>query len=764
MADLSELNSAGMTKVIGSDATGQETTPVASTTNGELKTINPSDGTTGAAVPAQASLIGGKNSSGNLVPALIDRNGYLKSHINSDVSTFGPLVVLPRVQQVSVDFSQTLTNNDLTQTISGSGTVSVSGGNGTISTGTSTTAAAKLQTNATTSYIPGREIYAQFTAAFTTPTSAASFQRAGLYDTNNGLFIGFSGLSFGITSRATAVDTFVASASFSQDTLTGGVNSLFTRNGTPEAVNFSYKNVYRIRAGWLGAAPIYFEILSPDGVWVTFHIIRQPNTSVNPAFSQPSLPITIEVSKTASNATNLQLVTTSFDAGTVDIPDTDTSNSGTITALNGTMVVNCTGRRTAVMDITGTWIGTLSVQGNVGNGNWVSLNAINTNAVSGSSISSNQTITVGCAGFAEIRLIATAWTSGTANIHWVASASVSSIFAQIVGNVPSGSADSGNPIKVGGVYNSSLPTVSTGQRVDLQLDSNGRLLTSSTVTSSLPAASFSVQASINTGVTKYTSFTAAQKLALKQFYAGGTGIGKQALYSYSPSTAAFVNGGDFEAAGDVGTTWVWTSAGGTGSAAQSAVQAQTGTKSAAITFTNSSGTNAQGLKQTFSTAQDFTLYRYVQAYFFNVVSAGGAYTRTISIILTDTAGNTATYSTSGSSTSGPFSTSAWIQLQGEILNPISTTGTVFDYTSIASMELRMADSGNKAGTVYWDTVKLISALTPIFPIYHYQNTSLNIVIDPVFIMNIGDQIIIAQTNNDTVRKEYFALAGGVTTT
>jgi hypothetical protein len=47
----------------------------------------------------------------------------------------------------------------------------------------------------------------------------------------------------------------------------------------------------------------------------------------------------------------------------------------------------------------------------------------------------------------------------------------------VVGNVASGSADSGNPVKVGSVFNSTLPTPSSGQRVDLQGDKNGRLIT-----------------------------------------------------------------------------------------------------------------------------------------------------------------------------------------------------------------------------------------------------------------------------------------------
>lgn len=44
-----------------------------------------------------------------------------------------------------------------------------------------------------------------------------------------------------------------------------------------------------------------------------------------------------------------------------------------------------------------------------------------------------------------------------------------------VGNVASGATDSGNPLKIGGVYNSTAPTFTTGQRGDLQLSSDGKL-------------------------------------------------------------------------------------------------------------------------------------------------------------------------------------------------------------------------------------------------------------------------------------------------
>lgn len=45
----------------------------------------------------------------------------------------------------------------------------------------------------------------------------------------------------------------------------------------------------------------------------------------------------------------------------------------------------------------------------------------------------------------------------------------------VSGSVASGAADSGNPVKVGGKYNSTTPTLTDGQRGDVQLDSRGNI-------------------------------------------------------------------------------------------------------------------------------------------------------------------------------------------------------------------------------------------------------------------------------------------------
>lgn len=46
---------------------------------------------------------------------------------------------------------------------------------------------------------------------------------------------------------------------------------------------------------------------------------------------------------------------------------------------------------------------------------------------------------------------------------------------EVVGNVAAASADSGNPVKIGGVFNTTKPTYTNGQRGDIQQDARGNI-------------------------------------------------------------------------------------------------------------------------------------------------------------------------------------------------------------------------------------------------------------------------------------------------
>ena len=290
----------------------------------------------GGPLPSEIKVVGGydgsvvrvlkTDSSGSLVIS-----GTVSGGSSIGVDMFDTAVVTTRYNQLEISFDAAPSSSLITNTSSGGGSVTNANGHELYSTGTAVTAQAKGVSTQTISYRPGAEVYAYFTAAFTAPTSVNSYQRIGLYDANNGFFIGYEGTTFGITRRSGGSDTFTARGSWNGDPLNGASTSAFTRNGTPEAINFTYSNVYRIRFGWLGSASIIFEVLSPDEQWVVFNTIRMPNSQLNPSIQNPDLPITIDVKKTSADATNLVMATGCWAAGassdTQPITTTLTDNS-----------------------------------------------------------------------------------------------------------------------------------------------------------------------------------------------------------------------------------------------------------------------------------------------------------------------------------------------------------------------------------------------------------------------------------------------------
>ena len=243
-------------------------------------------------------------------------NSQIASGITATVASdvLGTAVTGSRNNEVEISFFTAFNSDVITNTTASGGSATITGGHARYRTGANATGAAKGVSVYSCKYRPAHEQYVFFTAAFTTGV-ANSYQRIGLYDTNNGFFIGYEGTSFGVTLRTGASDTTTARASWNGDPLDGSAGSLFTRGGSAEAINLTYSNLYRIRFAWLGSASILFEVFSPDGAWVTFHTIKIPNSQLDPSIQNPELPITIDVAKT-SGASDLSLYSACVAAGT----------------------------------------------------------------------------------------------------------------------------------------------------------------------------------------------------------------------------------------------------------------------------------------------------------------------------------------------------------------------------------------------------------------------------------------------------------------
>lgn len=291
---------------------------------------------------------------GDVVPLRVDQEGHLHVHSHvfdpGTIDGFGHLLLNESVNQVEIQFFRDTPANLLTVTTAGGGATSQVGGAGKFETSAAGTANAKGVTALTTSYRSASEVFVLFSVLFTTPTDGNGFQRIGLYDDNNGVFIGFEGTTFGVSIRNATSDTQVAKASFSEDTLVGSSGSMFTRDGSPEAIDFTKFNVFRIRFGWLGSAPIFFEVLSPDGNWLTFHTIHQPNNAIIASMEDPDLPMTLQVSKTAADATNLIMLTNCWAAGVTSgaLPLDETLTDDNLAKIVRTVIVGKTAGGTYV--------------------------------------------------------------------------------------------------------------------------------------------------------------------------------------------------------------------------------------------------------------------------------------------------------------------------------------------------------------------------------------------------------------------------------
>ncbi len=120
-----------------------------------------------------------------------------------------------------------------------------------------------------------------------------------------------------------------------------------------------------------------------------------------------------------TDGTDLRALSTNS-SGVLNINLAGATGSGTIAALNGNVIATTGGYGTTIFNITGTWVGTLALQGNNGDGTWIGLKAYSsitglyTNVV----FTSNAESITTDSGWFQIRMIATAWTSGTATVTW----------------------------------------------------------------------------------------------------------------------------------------------------------------------------------------------------------------------------------------------------------------------------------------------------------------------------------------------------------
>lgn len=228
---------------------------------------------------------------------------------------FGEQLVGSRRPDVLVQFQYGISANDVTTTTTGTGAASASEAVATLTTG-ATTGAASITSNKTLRYQPGYDGIIFFTGAFST-ADAGTYQRIGLFDDQNGIWLGQEDGVFKIGLRYGGADT--------------------TKTVTlPLGFEPTALVKYRLNYGWLGIAPIVFEAWCSQR-WQVIGIFDLTHQQDTVSFIQPVQPVRAEVGRTSGSG-SVTLKSASWSAGRISV-DMDSLPSDRHGAADGTKTI-----------------------------------------------------------------------------------------------------------------------------------------------------------------------------------------------------------------------------------------------------------------------------------------------------------------------------------------------------------------------------------------------------------------------------------------
>ena len=155
------------------------------------------------------------------------------------------------------------------------------------------------------------------------------------------------------------------------------------------------------------------------------------------AVSAASLPLPSGAATAANQASEITILNTI--ATNTGAQATDTLATGTITALSGAVAVNAQGAYTVSALVTGTWVATLVAEGLMADGTTWQQIPIYTVAttlpyIASLSTAANGSYVVTGGGYTQIRIRASAFTSGTVNVALNASLAQQTIFSAQLGD------------------------------------------------------------------------------------------------------------------------------------------------------------------------------------------------------------------------------------------------------------------------------------------------------------------------------------------
>lgn len=451
MSDLPYIQQAQEVKITGQGTTGATVNYVGADSNGNMTTRDASDGPVVPGTVASTSILIGGQFNTTLPTLTTSQQSALQSDSNGRIITAPMTISSPVANKAglyamvangalnvqgasgtlfydSFDSSGLDTTNRWSLTTANGGSQSQASGINTLSVTTAASSESLLLSQPSFSPSFSSIVFGvQLTTGATPPSGAHSFWG-----------LGTTPVSF------TAATPLLNAIGFEIDT-TGNLNAVIYSNGTK--VNSTTLNTF------LSASPQIFSI-SITGETATFYIQSQGfelpvagyvgftlNSFILPLHahiingtSVVGTARTLPMSGMAlgdtdpNNTTNISDGTFGWrkakvdSTGNISVIEVDKSGSGTLTALNTTVVAIINGYSTIIFNTTGTWSGAIVFEGQNGDGTWTAtLGFLVSSGGVTNSLTANASIVIPCGGFSQIRARMLTYVSGTATINYNAS-------------------------------------------------------------------------------------------------------------------------------------------------------------------------------------------------------------------------------------------------------------------------------------------------------------------------------------------------------
>jgi hypothetical protein len=246
--------------------------------------------------------VGGTSEFPSVPVSLTDHGG--RSPYNT---IFGESVMGMRVDDISVQFQYNNSTRDVNTITNGTGATSNALSMAAVETGTGV-GDSSLTSVDSLRYRPGHQTQCHFTTLYDVPEAVVN-QKHGLFNGADGVYFGYEGLAFGVFLLEGSSETFIPQTSWNKDKLDG-------TGPSDEILDPQDLNIYGLGFGWLGIAPITYEVLL-GGKWITVHVIDQTNSQDEPHLQNPSLPLQAFIERTSGTGTSKKVRTSSWRAGVV---------------------------------------------------------------------------------------------------------------------------------------------------------------------------------------------------------------------------------------------------------------------------------------------------------------------------------------------------------------------------------------------------------------------------------------------------------------